>query len=232
MKASIRLVSISYPLLSMLWVAMAARFAFTPAVRLPAFRLLIAGVFLHPIAGFVYSWLMLNGTYSANHTVNAVWLLSYGLFGAAILHPPIRELSADTTGQEGGNSIPRLAALDVYRDFIPGSAAEPSHERVVHHIYATATLFIPASSVAGPLRNAKVISFVDRQYSKGKVSVDGPESTSVRIIKLVTRSRKNTSYSARDRSGENHGRAISHQPAWLFPSVTALITYDKFPDKI
>ena len=115
----IRLVSIAYPFMSVLWVAMAMRFAFTPAVRLPAFRLLIAAVLLHPVADFIYSWLLLNGTYSADHVVNAGWLLSYGFFGAAALHPSMRELYVDTAGQESSNSGWRIAVLGVAAMMVP-----------------------------------------------------------------------------------------------------------------
>ncbi|HET7479180.1 MAG TPA: PAS domain S-box protein [Rubrobacteraceae bacterium] len=115
----VRLVSIAYPLLSVLWVATAARFAFTSAARLPAFRLLIAGVLLHPIADFAYAWLLLNGGYSADHVVNAGWLLSYGLFGAAVLHPSMQDLSTETVGQESTNSGWRIAVLGAAAMMVP-----------------------------------------------------------------------------------------------------------------
>lgn len=111
--------SVATPLLSVLWVAVAARFVFTPAVHLPAFRLLIAAVLLHPIADLAYAWLVLNGGYSVDHVVNAGWLLSYGLFGAAALHPSMRELSVGSVGQETRTTLWRLALLGVAAMMVP-----------------------------------------------------------------------------------------------------------------
>jgi len=115
----VRLTSIAYPLMSMLWVAAATRFVFTPSVRLPALQLLIAAVLLHPLTDFAYAWLVLNGTYTTGNLINAGWLLSYGLFGAAALHPSMRELSKDVMGEETGSPTWRIALLGVAAMMVP-----------------------------------------------------------------------------------------------------------------
>ena len=52
-----RLVAIDYPLMGVVWVALAARFLFASHARPPALYLLITAVLFHPIADAIYGYL-------------------------------------------------------------------------------------------------------------------------------------------------------------------------------
>ena len=106
-----RLVAIDYPLMGVVWVALAARFLFASHARPPALYLLIAAVLFHPIADAAYSYLVLKGAYQSGMPIDAGWILSYTFFGALALHPSMNELSQVTRVGETRVSALRLASL-------------------------------------------------------------------------------------------------------------------------
>jgi signal transduction histidine kinase len=107
----VRLTSIAYPLLSLLWVAVGTQLLFAIQIRPPAFYLLLTAILLHPITDLIYSWLVLNGAYRSGMWLDAGWLLSYAFFGAAALHPSMRGLSKTVLSSRTGLTRPRLALL-------------------------------------------------------------------------------------------------------------------------
>ncbi len=109
----VRLVSIAWPVFSLLWIVVAARlwFAFRDSARPTAFYLLLAGILFHPLGDVVYSYLVLNDAYSSDLPINATWMLSYAFFGAAVLHPSMREFSQVPLSGGMGLTRPRLALL-------------------------------------------------------------------------------------------------------------------------
>ena len=117
------LVAIAYPLMGVLWVALAARLLFASATRPTAYYLLLAAVVLHPVTDAVYGWLVLAGTYRSGLPLDAGWLLYYTCFGAAALHPSMRELSQPTPEGETGFSFWRLALLTAAALMAPGVLA-------------------------------------------------------------------------------------------------------------
>ncbi|MBA2714940.1 MAG: response regulator, partial [Rubrobacteraceae bacterium] len=79
--------------------------------RPPSFYLLLAAVLFHPIVDALYGVFSLEGTYQSGMWIDAGWLLSYAFFGAAALHPSLRELpEASSKGQTRISSW-RLALL-------------------------------------------------------------------------------------------------------------------------
>jgi signal transduction histidine kinase/DNA-binding response OmpR family regulator len=107
----VRLTSIAYPLLSLLWVAVGTQLLFAIQIRPPAFYLLLTAILLHPITDLIYSWLVLNGAYRSGMWLDAGWLLSYAFFGAAALHPSMSRLSKTVLSSRTGLTRPRLALL-------------------------------------------------------------------------------------------------------------------------
>ncbi len=87
-----RAVSAAYPSMDALLLAALAGFFVTAAWRTPAFLLLVAGVVPLLIADEIYYGFVIN-TYRAGSYLDAGWLLSYTLWGAAALHPSMRELT-------------------------------------------------------------------------------------------------------------------------------------------
>lgn len=83
-----RLVSLAYPLLDVLMLALVARLLFAPGARSGADLLLAGGLAVSLVSDTVYGWLVLTTGYQAGGLFDAGWLVSYVLLGAAALHPP------------------------------------------------------------------------------------------------------------------------------------------------
>ena len=87
------LISISYPLMDLLLLAVAARLMVSPGGRPPAYYLLGAGLISLLVSDALYTVTLLNETYYTGSYVDAGWLVSYVLLGACALHPSMRQLS-------------------------------------------------------------------------------------------------------------------------------------------
>ncbi|HET9740746.1 MAG TPA: EAL domain-containing protein [Solirubrobacteraceae bacterium] len=87
-----KLVSIAYPLGDILLLAAAIRLAVDAGKRAPAFYLLAGSIVTLLLTDFVYGLVTLNGTYTGQLTLDAGWIAFYLLWGAAALHPSMREL--------------------------------------------------------------------------------------------------------------------------------------------
>jgi diguanylate cyclase (GGDEF)-like protein len=88
-----RVISIAYPAADILLLVLLARLLAGTGVRNAAFRLLAAGMALVLVADLAYALMAQAGTYSDTNLVNVGWLLAYVCYGAAALHPSMRELS-------------------------------------------------------------------------------------------------------------------------------------------
>src|SRR3712207_1089681 len=80
----VRLVAIDYPFMGVVWVALAMRLLFASRSPHPlAVYLLLLAVLFHPLADVIYSWQVIQDTYTTGTTVAIGWILSYAFFGAA-----------------------------------------------------------------------------------------------------------------------------------------------------
>jgi len=80
-----------YPAMDVVLLAGFAGFFVSPAWRTPSFGLLSASVAVFFIGDEIYG--LSPGTYRTGDWLDATWMLSYVLFGAAALHPSMRTLS-------------------------------------------------------------------------------------------------------------------------------------------
>jgi diguanylate cyclase (GGDEF)-like protein len=107
-----KLVAVGYPVLDLLLLAVLARLLVGGGARNGAFRLLAAGTTLYLMAD--YAWAFTDhfefeaGTLTS-HLMDAGYLLAFGLYGAAGLHPAIRDLA--TPVQVVGRRFSRLRVL-------------------------------------------------------------------------------------------------------------------------
>jgi signal transduction histidine kinase len=86
-----RAVTAAYPMMDVVLLAGLAGFFVTAAWRAPAFVLLVASVVALLVADEVYG--VDVNTYKSGDWTDLGWLLSYILWGAAALHPSMKELS-------------------------------------------------------------------------------------------------------------------------------------------
>jgi two-component system, sensor histidine kinase and response regulator len=78
------------------WVALALLLLFASRSPHPlAMYLLLLAVVCHPIADAIYSWQVIQDTYTTGTAVAIGWIFSYAFFGAATLHPSVCDLSED-----------------------------------------------------------------------------------------------------------------------------------------
>jgi signal transduction histidine kinase len=79
--------------------------------RVPAFYLLASSVLLLLVSDAVYGWMQLAGTYKAPNFLDATWMTSYLLLGAAALHPSMGRLTEAAEPRARVVSPVRIAAL-------------------------------------------------------------------------------------------------------------------------
>ncbi|HET7568869.1 MAG TPA: HAMP domain-containing sensor histidine kinase [Gaiellaceae bacterium] len=106
-----------YPAMDVVLLAGFAGFFVTPAWKTSAFRLLGAGTVLLLVGDEIYG--VTTQTYARGGPVDAAWMLSYVLWGAAALHPSMRALGEARASEEPGVSTSRIALLAVALLVVP-----------------------------------------------------------------------------------------------------------------
>ena len=101
-----KLVSIAYPIGDILLLAAAIRLAVATGARRPAFYLLAASIVALLVTDFAYGLVTLAGAYDGQVWLDIGWVSFYLLWGAAALHPSMRELEAPAPDRN-----PRLTPL-------------------------------------------------------------------------------------------------------------------------
>jgi diguanylate cyclase (GGDEF)-like protein/PAS domain S-box-containing protein len=101
-----KLVSIAYPLGDILLLAAAIRLAVDTGKRQPAFYLLATSIVALLVTDFAYGVVTLNGAYHGQVALDIGWISFYLLWGAAALHPSMRQLE-----QPAPDRVPRLTPL-------------------------------------------------------------------------------------------------------------------------
>jgi PAS domain S-box-containing protein len=88
-----RLVSMAYPAMDVLLLAVAVRLVMGNGSRPRAFFLLMASILCLILTDVAYGAIELNGSYSVGSSLDVGWMSTYLLWGAAALDPSMRELS-------------------------------------------------------------------------------------------------------------------------------------------
>src|SRR4051794_18804121 len=101
-----KLVSVAYPLGDILLLAATIRLAVDTGKRLPAFYLLASAIVALLVTDFAYGVVTLHGTYHGQVMLDIGWISFYLLWGAAALHPSMRQLE-----QPAPDRVPRLTSL-------------------------------------------------------------------------------------------------------------------------
>nr|WP_240940340.1 bifunctional diguanylate cyclase/phosphodiesterase [Planosporangium flavigriseum] len=87
-----RIVSLAYPALDLVMLAMIARLLFGPGARTPSYRFLMAAVLVLTGSDITVAVLTAFSSYTGG-PVEGGWLLAYIMWGATALHPSMRTLS-------------------------------------------------------------------------------------------------------------------------------------------
>jgi diguanylate cyclase (GGDEF)-like protein/PAS domain S-box-containing protein len=111
---SVKLTSMAYPLADLLLLGAALRLAVGAGRKPMAFRLIVAAIVTLFITDAFYAWMNLYtdaGYQPGSGYLEAGWIAFYVLFGAAALHPSMRELSEPVADVETKLTRGRLLVL-------------------------------------------------------------------------------------------------------------------------
>ncbi|MEA2617454.1 MAG: hypothetical protein QOE72_3237 [Chloroflexota bacterium] len=103
--------SIAYPLMDVLVLAVTARLAVDTGHRTPVFFMLVAGLLSLVATDSAYGVIELHGTYSTGSLLDLGWIGYYVAWGAAALHPSMRTLSKPVADPPRTLSRARLLVL-------------------------------------------------------------------------------------------------------------------------
>ena len=130
-----RMASTAYPLLDLLLVGSLAILAFTRGPRPPSFWLLCSAVVIQLLCDVGYAFGLLDGTFGPGSPSHLGWIVSYGAYAAAALHPSMRRLTAAGQADPGISPLRRtvlalgallpvgfLAAVEVAEGHVEGAA--------------------------------------------------------------------------------------------------------------
>ena len=109
-----RLISGGYPLMDVMLLAVAARLAFGPGARRPAYHLVGVGLVCLLGADLAYAVIQLTGSFDLGSPFDAGWMGFYVFCGAAALHPSMRTLAEPAPASDvrfGGRRLVLLAAV-------------------------------------------------------------------------------------------------------------------------
>jgi diguanylate cyclase (GGDEF)-like protein/PAS domain S-box-containing protein len=149
-------VSIAYPLGDVLLLAAALRLAFDGGRRRGSFFLLAASIGALLTTDAAYGYALLDGTYNHQLVYDVGWLVYYLLWGAAALHPSMREFVEATPDRQRRLSWQRLGLLTV------ASLVAPAIEMVreAHRGDFDLLVIVAASIVVFLLVIARVVGLV------------------------------------------------------------------------
>ena len=106
-----KIVSIAYPCMDVLILAVLARLVVAAGLRGVSYHMLVGAFVLTLAADVAYGVMILSGTYRPGNPVDAGWLFFYGLLAAAALHPSMRRLSERVSTSYTKLTKGRLAVL-------------------------------------------------------------------------------------------------------------------------
>jgi signal transduction histidine kinase len=106
-----RLVSMAYPIMDVLLLATAVRLVVDGGPRPPAFWILCSGVGALLVTDTLYSIIQLSGGYHTGSPIDLGWMTWYACWGAAALHPTMRDLAEPAPPREARLGPWRLGLL-------------------------------------------------------------------------------------------------------------------------
>jgi diguanylate cyclase (GGDEF)-like protein/PAS domain S-box-containing protein len=105
-----KLVSMAYPLGDILLLGVAVRMAVGGGRRDAAYYMMVSAIAAVLVTDSIYGWIQLHGSYKPGDPLDGGWILYYVLFGAAALHPSMKNVS-DAAGKK--LNITRARAIGI-----------------------------------------------------------------------------------------------------------------------
>jgi PAS domain S-box-containing protein len=106
-----KVVSLVYPMMDLLVLAVVVRLAVGAGYRGPSFVMVTAGIGVLLVTDSVYCWKLLHGGYETGAVLDLGWAAFYALLGAAALHPSMRDLARPAPDPDLRLTRPRLVVL-------------------------------------------------------------------------------------------------------------------------
>jgi diguanylate cyclase (GGDEF)-like protein len=155
----VKLALVAYPAADLLVFAVAVRLLVGPGTRPASYRLLSASLLVVLATDTAYVLMQLKGTYTTGNALDATWLGSYALLGAAALHPSMRALSEPSATPRTHTSRPRLGLLAVASLVAPATLLIPTTLDSATNL----TVIAGASAAMFLLVVARLAELVDEQ---------------------------------------------------------------------
>ena len=176
-------VSIAYPLGDLLVLAVLARLLLVPGGTLWPLQLLTLGSLGLLGSDILYGLLQLNGAWDNGGLVDIGWLVFYGAWGAAALHPDMPRLTEPVSVQAQSTPAWRLALLALLPLIPPGLLLTGALTDHVHDVpviaLTSAVLFLLVAArlnaAIGAARSSTRREAVLRRVSEALVAVDTPD---------------------------------------------------------
>jgi diguanylate cyclase (GGDEF)-like protein/PAS domain S-box-containing protein len=108
-----KMTSMAYPLGDILMLCVLVRLVFGGGTRNTSVRLLVTGAIGVFAADCIYGWIQLHGSWKVGGPTDLGWVLFYLLWGAAALHPAMRELTVARPWRPRHLSLATLTVLSV-----------------------------------------------------------------------------------------------------------------------
>jgi PAS domain S-box-containing protein len=106
-----KLIAVGFPVLDFVLLVAFMQLMFRRRVVNVALRAIIVGTGALLVADSIFSYVALTGGYSTGMFLDAGWLVCYGLWGTAALHPSMAAIRSIPKDEVGGLSVWRIGAL-------------------------------------------------------------------------------------------------------------------------
>ena len=183
-----KVVSIAYPLGDVLLLAMLARLLLSVQSRPMSLKLLTAGAVTLLAADVLYGFIQLSGSWSNGAPVDVLWFACYGLWGAAALHPSMRELTVRQSAGQTEMRWSRLSMIAAASLIAPAvlfqrSVAGQALETGVIAVFSALLFALVLTRLAGVVRQQR--GSVERERALRLVSGELARATTRASIKTV-----------------------------------------------
>ena len=166
-----KIVSVAYPVGDVILLGAAVRLALDAGRREVAFYLLSGSIALLLVTDFVYGVLTLHGAYNHQLWLDAGWIGSYLLWGAAALHPSMARLAEPVAGGEAPLTPFRLGLLTCASVIAPlvGMLHDRTFDYIVVQLAAVALFALVILRMAGLVRqSARLAEEVQRRRGEAR----------------------------------------------------------------